>query len=214
MTFSLLDIHNWEETGWASLYSSAGRTSNGNWPMDHWVSVLSFLILAGPGKDLMILFRDCGFFFGGGFWILDFLSRWLPLQVNMEELGHQKGWLIPLRMVNPSQDDSITPGFTHFWALIYSLLPGPWWQTKEVIPCKSVNAWWTQRSMGNSQACCTTEKLTPAWMMTHKSCLVCNTRESPCSPIVYCLSATWEGPLYSCHFLGLLEFHKGPSLGL
>lgn len=114
MTFCLLDIHNWEETGWASLYSSAGRTSNGNWPMDHWVSVLSFLTLAELGKDLLILFRDCDFF-GGRFWILDFLSRRLPFQVNMEGLGHQEG------TVNPSQDGSVTPGFTHFWALY--LLP-------------------------------------------------------------------------------------------
>lgn len=162
MTFSLLDIHNWEETGWASLYSSAGRTSNGTWPIDHWVSVLSFLTLAGLGKDLLILFRDCGFFFGGGgsgFWTFcpgGFFSRWI-----------WRGWdtkkerLIPLSMVPSPQASHI---FEHF---IYSLLPGPWWQTKEVIPCKSVPAWWTQRSMGNSQACRTTEKLTLAWVMTH-----------------------------------------------
>lgn len=62
-------------------------------------------------------FQRLWLFLGGGrgFWILDFLCRRLPLQVNMLGLGHQEG------TVNPSQDGSITPGFTHFWALY--LLP-------------------------------------------------------------------------------------------
>lgn len=66
--------------------------------MDHWVSVLSFLILAGPGKDLMILFRDCGFFCVGGV-----LNLGLSVQVA-SFAGEYGGAGTPEGMANPSQD--------------------------------------------------------------------------------------------------------------
>lgn len=52
--------------------------------MDHWVSVLSFPTLAGPGKDCLILIRDCGFFLGSGSWTF---CPCLPLQVGMGGAG-------------------------------------------------------------------------------------------------------------------------------
>lgn len=65
--------------------------------MDHWVSVLSFLSLAGPGKDLLILFRDCGFLGKG---VLD-----LGLSVQVAFFaGEYGGAGTPEGMDNPSQD--------------------------------------------------------------------------------------------------------------
>lgn len=117
--------------------------------MDHWVSVLSCPTLVGPGKDCLILIRDCGFFFG--FRLLDFLSLSSFAGGYGRGWDMEKEWLIPLGMVPSPQALHISEH------LMYSSWTGPQWQAKEVTPCNFclVNKEFigvTQRSMGNSQA--------------------------------------------------------------
>lgn len=113
------------------------RASDGSWSMDHWVSVLSFLTLAGPGKNCLILFRNWGF---GGFMILDFLSG--AQRRNSQSLS---GWFYLPRLHTFLSTLSAHAGQGPDGRPKKWLHESPAWWAKEFIGV-------TQRSMGNSQA--------------------------------------------------------------